>query len=119
MYSIETVAVTQEEKTQRALYDKYKRGKPRKREASRDTSATSKRAMHMRRVRALMLLGGKCEICGINDMRVLEFDHIKGNGRTERAAQPQLNQVFERPQDFQILCANHHTIKHATSFEDN
>lgn len=73
--------------------------------------------MHLRRVRALMLLGGKCETCGINDMRVLQFDHINGNGRVERQTVPQIKQVFQRPLDFQILCANCHAIKHAFSFD--
>lgn len=118
MYSIKTVAVTPKEKHYKAHYEKYRRGKPRNEiwVSTPEKLERQRRAVHMQRVRALMLLGGKCETCGNNDMRVLEFDHINGNGRKERAIQAQVKQVFIRPSDFKILCANCHAIKHATSF---
>lgn len=69
------------------------------------------------RVRALMFLGGMCEACAINDMRVLHIDHTKNNGSEERRMigrhENVLKRVFIAPADYKILCANCHMIKHS------
>lgn len=66
-----------------------------------------------------MLLGGKCERCGNNDMRVLHFDHINGNGSKERkelgGGLAQVKRVLADPFSYQILCANCHAIKHSNA----
>ena len=65
------------------------------------------------------LMGGKCKHCGITDPRVLQVDHIHGNGRKD----PNSNQTgasyclrviqsFLLEEDkYQILCANCNWIK--------
>lgn len=67
-----------------------------------------------KRVRAFMLLGGKCVMCGNGDLRVLQLDHVNGGGLAERGRGRANNMqwVFEQPERFQILCANCHCIKH-------
>lgn len=66
------------------------------------------------------LLGGKCVICGENDRRVLQADHIKGGGlvetnsfksRTQGVYLKYLNDPELAKQTLQCLCANHHMIK--------
>jgi len=68
-----------------------------------------------RRTRALMLLGGKCEVCGINDSRCIQIDHIAGGAYKEkksyRSSAGLVNQVLKDPARFQVLCANHNWIK--------
>jgi hypothetical protein len=36
------------------------------------------------RVKALMILGGKCRICNCNNLLALEINHIHGGGQRER-----------------------------------
>lgn len=40
------------------------------------------------RLRALMVLGGKCVRCGENDPMVLLVDHVHGGGHEERRTRP-------------------------------
>jgi len=67
------------------------------------------------RTRALMLLGGKCEVCGINDSRCLQIDHIAGGAYREpkqiRSGTGLNREVLRNPFRFQLLCANHNWIK--------
>jgi hypothetical protein len=66
------------------------------------------------RIQALMFLGGKCNHCGINDIRVLQVDHVNGNGTKENKkihARGVVMRVMESPNDYQILCANCNWIK--------
>lgn len=68
------------------------------------------------RVKTLMLHGGQCERCGINDVRVLQLDHINGGGHRERVrngnnSHTALYAGLRRPHEFQILCANCNWIK--------
>lgn len=66
------------------------------------------------RVRALMLLGGMCEICGINDSRVLQIDHKNGGGNKELkrlGGDGIARRVLRNPNDYQLLCANCNWIK--------
>lgn len=71
------------------------------------------------RVNACMMLGGKCDHCGINDMRVLDINHVNHNGATERKSYGTnanslavLKRVLQAPTDYQLLCANCHRIWH-------
>ena len=62
------------------------------------------------------LLGGKCMVCGIEDYRVLQVDHINGGGSIERRAgkgrnREYLRKVIDGNKDYQLLCANCNWIK--------
>lgn len=70
----------------------------------------------------IMLLGGRCQRCGINDMRVLQLDHVNGGGRAERRARGYsgrghadhmraIASVLNDEGVFQLLCANCNWIK--------
>lgn len=69
------------------------------------------------RTRALMLLGGRCERCGFNDSRALQFDHVDGNGAKHRrevvgrSSYTMSRHVLKHPGKFQVLCANCNWIK--------
>ena len=60
------------------------------------------------------ILGGKCQKCGIDDHRVLHFDHIDPMKKTMLVSQsyrlplPQLEKEIE---NCQLLCANCHMIR--------
>ena len=64
---------------------------------------------------------GRCARCGQDDIRVLELDHINGNGNADRIARAggcRGGAPFYRalkaagwPTGFQVLCANCHRIK--------
>ena len=72
------------------------------------------------RFRLLKLLGGKCRMCPINNIKSLEIDHIFNDGadeRTEYGSSEKIygwylehqNQAFRR---LQPLCKEHHEEKH-------
>ena len=56
------------------------------------------------------LLGGKCKHCGEKDTRVLQIDHVYGDGAQERRAgltRMQLYRNIEKnTKRYQLLCAN-------------
>ncbi len=64
---------------------------------------------------------GRCARCGQDDIRVLELDHVNGNGNADRVARTggcRAGVPFYRalkaagwPKGFQVLCANCHRIK--------
>lgn len=70
------------------------------------------------RENALRVLGAKCNICGNNDIRVLQIDHMKNNGSYERRFSrttmyrkiTSMN-LSELKSEYQVLCANCHAIK--------
>jgi 5-methylcytosine-specific restriction endonuclease McrA len=112
-YTVQSVAVTPTEKRGRRDYAKHTRSK-----AGLDrpnSTEASKRSQHMKKVRAFMLLGGKCYNCGDNRMQALEFDHLNGNGSKERQeigrGATMTQEVLKRPFDFQILCGSCHNLK--------
>jgi hypothetical protein len=89
-------------------------------EKSRGRSRESNK-MIRRNIRSevLKILGGKCARCGIKDPRVLQVDHIEGNGHKDM-----MNKWKNRRYDFfkhiiknpdftkyQLLCANCNWIK--------
>lgn len=66
------------------------------------------------RLQALIFLGGKCVRCGLNDMRVLQIDHINGGGTKENKrihARGISMKVMEEPEKYQVLCSNCNWIK--------
>lgn len=70
------------------------------------------------RQKALTSLGGKCSICGNDDLRVLQIDHVNNDGNKERRLSRTIifrkiiNMTsFEARLKYQLLCANCHAIK--------
>lgn len=60
--------------------------------------------------------GPVCVHCGLADIRVLQIDHVNGNGRADRARFPKdgikfYQWVAQAPIGYQILCANCNWIK--------
>lgn len=71
---------------------------------------------------AISILGGKCAVCGEDDVVVLEFDHKNNNGKEHRSAvgatggtsMPKwiISKPEEAKSQIQLLCANCHRRKH-------
>lgn len=71
---------------------------------------------------ALTRYGVTCAVCGFDDIRALQIDHIENNGNVERKAlggqQFSGWRFYEHlkkldwPSGYQTLCANHNMIKH-------
>lgn len=71
--------------------------------------------------------GMTCKVCGFDDPRALQIDHIDGGGNAQRIKaggsirfsgwnfyQWLKNNGF--PEGFQTLCANHNMIKHSETY---
>ena len=83
----------------------------------------NRKAQRNKRLRIIEWLGGKCVGCGIKDMRVLQVDHINGDGAEHRRKHPNQNRVkediYQMLRDnrdealkrYQLLCANCNFIK--------
>lgn len=79
-----------------------------------------------RRKKLIELLGNKCVICGFDDFRALQLDHVNGNGTTHRKKFGTvdvmigyyLKHLDEAVVDLQILCANHNWIKRFENHEN-
>jgi hypothetical protein len=67
------------------------------------------------RMMALEILGGKCVVCGIDDYRCLNIDHISGGGSKINRGHGQRTMLKRIINDdisgLQLLCANHNQIK--------
>lgn len=72
------------------------------------------------RIKAIKILGGKCLDCGIDDVRVLQFDHKelvrrKGEERMKsRGSDVTVNKIIKNEltnKDIAVRCANCHMIK--------
>lgn len=69
------------------------------------------------RQKAINILGGKCVVCGITDVRVLQIDHINGGGwidinkRKGSYYRRVVESVKNKENKYQLLCANHNWIK--------
>jgi len=65
------------------------------------------------------IIGYKCIRCGIDDGRVLQFDHINGGGNEERirfrSSNAMVRYYIRHPEEaidkLQVLCANCNWIK--------
>lgn len=80
-----------------------------------DYSTKTAATYRKQRNKVLKLLGGKCKVCGFNDPRALQIDHVNGGGcktpfRNYRLA-PQI--IKAAPELYQLLCANCNWIKRA------
>ncbi|MFA5365960.1 MAG: hypothetical protein WC325_12325, partial [Candidatus Bathyarchaeia archaeon] len=73
------------------------------------------------KMQAFAILGNKCTICGFDDPRALQIDHINGNGHTEsrkiglRAIRLKIIQGDTK--NYQLLCANCNWIKRSENGE--
>lgn len=70
------------------------------------------------RLDILNLLGNKCNICGFNDNRALQIDHVNSNGSKERSSLQThayynhvLSEIKLGSNEYQLLCANCNWIK--------
>ena len=60
-------------------------------------------------------LGGRCEFCGIMDIRLLQINHLNGGGNKEVREKGQ-NKIYreilagKRKGEFNLLCANCNTL---------
>jgi hypothetical protein len=68
------------------------------------------------RQKVLAALGGVCVKCGFEDERVLQVDHIAGNGADERrevgrGSRAIYKKVLKDSSGYQLLCANCNWIK--------
>lgn len=76
-----------------------------------------KRYRAKQRAIAIELLGGECQVCGMNDRDVLEFDHIEpllrrtNKTRSKSGTEKQIIDNDNRREEFQLLCSNCHTKK--------
>jgi len=76
------------------------------------------------RWKAMAQLGDKCVWCGFLDKRVLQFDHVNGNGAEERQQFGKAHnlvmftRILEGSADYQLLCANCNVIKARTQHEN-
>lgn len=72
--------------------------------------------------------GRVCVVCGFDDIRALQIDHVNGNGNAERIAIGgtvrfsgwNFYQYLKKsgyPDGYQTLCANHNMIKYEESKE--
>lgn len=101
-------------KVRRAKIVKKYRDKP-----SSKKSAAYRARNYSRKYReeAIELLGCKCTMCGNDDFRVLQFDHINGGGtkdsrtRTKIWNKEVLDRIRNGYEGFQLLCANCNWIK--------
>ena len=80
------------------------------------------------RQEVLSFLGNRCMKCGIDDFRVLQIDHINGNGYKERkqfkldgnGTIKYYRHILEvRGEGYQLLCANCNWIKRYEQQEQN
>ena len=100
-----------------------KRGKPRAKwvrppGAMPPSQESSRRREHYRKVRlqALAAFGHECLGCGCSDGRVLQIDHIQGDGGAERRRYRGVSYYYHilkdpDPKRYQVLCANCNIIK--------
>lgn len=68
-----------------------------------------------KRTAIIEFLGGKCKVCGFDDQRALQIDHVNGGGTRETQEVPYVgaryNLIRSYPENYQLLCANHNAIK--------
>ena len=64
------------------------------------------------------LLGSKCCKCGFSDVRILQIDHVNGNGNKKRKGvwtykfyKDILNEIISGSKEYQLLCPNCNWIK--------
>lgn len=73
----------------------------------------------------LKILGDKCKYCGFNDMRIMQVDHIRGDGSADRkkfASGYKLYQFYTQnpilaKERLQLLCPNCNWLKRVRNGE--
>lgn len=65
-------------------------------------------------MQAFEYLGNKCQVCDVNDWRMLQINHINGNGRKEVTGS-QKHRLYRdivagKRKDINLLCANHNAL---------
>lgn len=88
-------------------------------EMSGRASYTRKIYRRDKRLALVSIMGGKCVICGIDDVNVLDIDHVNGDGRDERSIYGDSREVCfyylknpdKIPGRIQLLCKNCHYRK--------
>ena len=87
---------------------------------AKEELSSSRKSKQKLRSKLIEKLGGKCIVCGWDDHRALQIDHINGGGRADREAigrghgHSYLLHVFNDPnifEKYQLLCCNHNWIK--------
>ncbi len=76
------------------------------------------------REQILNLLGNQCIHCGITDIRVLQIDHVNGNGYQDVIkwghGRPYYKHILDvKGEGYQLLCANCNWIKRYERHEHN
>lgn len=71
----------------------------------------AKRYRKNQRLKVIDAYGGRCQVCGIDDLDVLQLDHVHNDGARDRQKTPyyaMLNNIIAKqfPDSYQILCAN-------------
>lgn len=96
---------------------------------SEERKVVQRRSRVKMRMLAIDALGKACSQCGIDDYRVLEFDHIspvqwRTNGKVKLNGQQNTNTInrmvregAEPKEIYQLLCANCHKIKTADNLD--
>lgn len=70
------------------------------------------------------LLGKKCNLCGFDDVRALQVDHINGGGSKERKNTTRnlnaviIESIIKKENRYQLLCANCNWIKRSINNEN-
>lgn len=83
------------------------------------TRANMRAFLQKRRKRIIDRLGGRCAVCGFDDIRALQIDHVHGNGAEHRRRTPNSYAYYKEIEAeadsgaYQVLCANHNQIKKA------
>ena len=75
-------------------------------------------ARYRQKIRSAVLafLGNKCNVCGFDDYRALQVDHVRGGGSKERKKNKNSYQAYklvltDTTGKYQLLCANCNWIK--------
>lgn len=92
--------------------NKYYKAHP---ERNKINALNDRRLRKEKRQDIITFLGGKCKVCGIDDERVLQIDHVNGGGTKESKILSYVGARYKRikinPKEYQLLCANHNAIK--------
>ncbi len=100
-----------EHKEEKKVYDKNNRTEA----VKEKIRAQHKERNILRKAQAFDLLGDKCAICGFDDERALEVDHINGGGYKERLKIKSVGIyrkiIIGEVDNYQLLCSNCNSIK--------
>lgn len=69
------------------------------------------------RILALLILGGRCAVCGVSDLRILQINHRDGGGRREIGPGRDARRFYRsivngerNTDDLEVRCANHNVL---------